>query len=84
MDNKMYHYHVEDGQFSFDLKLDKLLGIEGSVISLSPYREKESEIDCYILFVDGNYIECIGSVERSFPTTHNEHQEQKEYTLKKQ
>ncbi|HXA01652.1 MAG TPA: hypothetical protein VNW99_06675 [Cytophagaceae bacterium] len=82
MSNNRYHYHVEDGQFSFDIKSDKLLGIEGNVIKLSPYREEESEIDCYILFIDGHYVECLGSVERNFPKTPHEHQELKELMLK--
>ena len=27
-----YHYHVKDGQFSFDIQLPELLGIEGNII----------------------------------------------------
>ena len=82
MKHEKYYYHIEDGQFSYDIELDKLLGIEGQTIKLSPYSDKESETDVYILYIDKNYVECIGSVENSFPKTPYEHEEFKEHLIK--
>jgi hypothetical protein len=67
MKNRRYHYHVEDGQFSFDFYDKHLIGKEGEVV-MTPI---DSVVDCeiYILSIDGFYVECIGNIEREFPTT---------------
>lgn len=72
MDNdKKCWYHVEDGQFSFDFEDEKLLGAEGDIIKVWTDRDDDDEI--YILFIEGNHVECIGNVERSFPKNWSEH-----------
>ena len=71
----MYHYHVEDGQFSFDFTETSLLGDEGDIVKLYTDRSGDIEDEIYILFVDGNYVECIGNIERSFPLNWNVHME---------
>ncbi len=70
-----YHYHVEDGRFSFDFTENSLLGDEGDVIKMYTERNGDQKEDIYILFVDGHYVECIGDIERSFPINWNEHME---------
>ncbi|MCC7400179.1 MAG: DUF1669 domain-containing protein [Chitinophagaceae bacterium] len=76
-----YHYHVEDGQFSFDYYDSKLLGKEGEVIKVDMWGNGNKEDDIYILFIDGFYVECIGSIERSFPKSKEEHEEIKKYEM---
>ena len=63
-------YHIEDGQFSTDIYAEKLLGNSGSIIELN---DNGYTVEAYILYVDDNYIECIGNVERSFPKNYLEH-----------
>lgn len=75
MQFETYHYHVEDGQFSFDFEDKKLLGDEGDIINVNTERSGGEQEDIYILFVDGNYVECIGDTERSFPINWLEHME---------
>lgn len=70
-----YHYHVEDCQFSFDFDENRLLGEEGEVIKIYTDRSGDVEDELYILFVDENYVECIGNIERSFPENWKEHME---------
>lgn len=70
-----YHYHVEDGQFSFDFEDKRLLGDEGDIINVYTERSDGEQENIYILFVEGNYVECIGDVERSFPINWLEHME---------
>lgn len=71
----MYHYHVEDGQFSFDFEKNTLLGDEGDIINVYTERSDNESEDIYILFVEGNYVDCIGNIERSFPINWLEHME---------
>lgn len=61
-----YYYHVEDGQFSFDLAEGNLLGKEGQLIEVDGR-------NIYILCIEGKHVECIGDVERVFPKTALEH-----------
>ena len=71
-----YHYHVEDGQASNDYYHSELLGNEGDTIQFTETVAGESYTTAaYILFVDGNYIECIGEIERNFPKNWKEHEE---------
>ena len=67
-----YRYHVEDGQFSFDFEKDYLIGKEGEIVELPT--DRTDDLDrIYILFVDGNYVECVGNIERDFPKNQEEH-----------
>lgn len=68
-----YQYHVEDGQFSFDFKADVLLGKERETIQVYSSGLNNEPCKLYILFVEDNYVYCIGEVERSFPMTTKEH-----------
>ena len=77
MQHGKYLYHVEDGQFSFDDERNELLGLEGDVIKLTVF-EKDDH-NAYILFIEGNYVECLGDIERSFPKTPHEHEEMKQW-----
>ncbi len=70
-----YHYHVEDGQFSFDFENKKLLGKEGDIINVYTERSDGEPENIYILFVEEDYVECIGDIERSFPLNWLEHME---------
>lgn len=81
IDNPKYHYHIEDGQFSFDFTEDRLIGNEGETVN--HYTERLDDIDeFYILFINGFYIECIGNIERSFPVNKEEHESIKQQLLK--
>lgn len=70
-----YHYHVEDGQFSYDFYDKNLLGKERDVVTVHRPYDDEYENEIYILFVDEHYVECIGNVDRTFPKTQQEHNE---------
>jgi hypothetical protein len=78
--NPKYYYHVEDGQFSFDMEKNYLIGKEGEIVKVVTDRIDDLE-EIYILFVDGNYVECIGSIERDFPKTKEEHDKLKGWML---
>lgn len=78
--NAKYYYHVEDGQFSFDMEKNYLIGKEGEIVKVVTDRIDDLE-EIYILFVDGNYVECIGSIERDFPKTKEEHENLKGWML---
>ena len=68
-----YLYHVEDGQLSYDVTLNKLLGKEGEVVEIwHPHTDEQAKI--YILYIQDNYVECIGNVERSFPANKIDHE----------
>lgn len=56
-----YHYHVEDGQFSFDIELSYLLGKVGDIIDLGVDGIGDDN-KTEIISIMGNYVECIGSV----------------------
>lgn len=73
-----YHYHVEDGQFSFDFKNKKLLGKEGEIIKVSEPFDDDHESKIYILYIDDHYVECVGEIDRKFPKNTDEHEELKE------
>ena len=77
-----YHYHVEDGQFSFDFAENKLLGDEGDIIKIYTDRSGDEKDEIYILFVEGNYVECVGDIERRFPINWNEHMELRKHEQK--
>lgn len=81
IDNPKYNYHIEDGQSSFDFTKNYLVGKEGKIVEVSTGRTDDQE-EIYILFIDGFYVECIGNIERSFPTTKEEHEELKQHMLK--
>jgi phospholipase D-like protein len=78
--NPEFHYHVEDGQFSFDMEKNYLIGKEGEIVKVVTDRLDDLE-EIYILFVDGNYVECIDSIERDFPESKEEHDKLKNWTL---
>ena len=69
----MYQYHIEDGQLSYDLSLKKLLGQEGDIVEIKHPHIAEW-VKVYILYIDAPYVECIGNVERSFPSTKEAHE----------
>lgn len=75
-----YHYHIEDGQFSFDFTKSYLLGKEGDIVRTSTDRT-DDEDEIYILFIDGFYVECIGNIDRNFPKNIEEHNEVKRQTM---
>lgn len=75
--NPRFYYHIEDGQFSIDFEANYLIGNEGDIIKVSTDRSDDLE-DVYILFIDGNNVECIGNIEREFPKSEQEHNELKE------
>lgn len=75
---KQYFYHIEDRQFSTDIEHERLLGKEGDMIRLDTGRHLEGLDTVYILFINGNYVECIGDVEREFPRDQEEHERLKE------
>ena len=80
IENPEYHYHVEDGQFSFDFYENRLIGKEGEIVK--HYTDWYDELDeIYILYIDGFYVECIGNIERSFPENKQEHDEIKKWTI---
>ena len=66
-----YTYNIEDGQFGKEIDHDKLLGEPGDIINLDD--DFGDTVEAYILFIDGNYIQCVGNVERSFPKNIQEH-----------
>lgn len=70
-----YHYHVEDGQFSYDFSDKRLLGKEGEVINVRQPYDDGYDNEIYILYIDEYYVECIGNVDRTFPKNQQEHQE---------
>ena len=78
--NPKFYYHVEDGQFSFDMEKNYLIGKEGEIVKVVTDRIDDLE-EIYILFVDGNYVECIGNTERDFPKSKEEHDELKNWML---
>ena len=73
-----YKYHLEDGQFSIDFTKDYLLGNEGEVVSANTERSDGPE-EIYILYIDGDYVECIGNVERTFPKNKEDHENLKSF-----
>ena len=77
-----YNYHIEDGQFSYDFIENRLLGKEGQIVKHYTDRSGEMEDEFYILFIDGFYVECIGNIERSFPSNKQEHDEIKKQMIK--
>lgn len=80
IEKPQYHYHVEDGQFSFDFTENRLLGKEGEVVKhFTDRRDLEEEI--YILFIDGFYVECVGNIDRSFPENKDEHEALKKWMI---
>ncbi|UXE67229.1 MAG: DUF1669 domain-containing protein [Chryseotalea sp. WA131a] len=79
IENPIYHYHVEDGQFSFDFRDKKLIGEEGKVVRTEDLVGDDRQI--YILSIDGFYVECIGNIEREFPVTQEEHQRLKDFYI---
>lgn len=70
--NSEYHYHIEDGQFTKELYLPNLIGNEGDVKIVD--NDDFGEVEFYILYVEGNYVECIGNVDRTFPNGFSEHE----------
>lgn len=81
IENPEYHYHIEDGQFSFDFYENHLIGKEGEIVK--HHTDRTNGLDeIYILFIDGFYVECIGNVDRSFPENKQEHEEVKQWMLK--
>lgn len=70
--NTEYHYHIEDGQFTKEIYLPKLIGNEGDIKRVED--DDFGEVEFYILYVDGNYVECIGNVHRDFPKNFAEHE----------
>jgi hypothetical protein len=67
---KVYQYHVEDGQFSFDFEAP-LLGNIGDVIKIYDASGNENgkmevcelnEIEIVNIDFDFNYIECVGLI----------------------
>lgn len=66
-----YTYRIEDGQFSNEIDLNKLLGDEGDIIKIPS--DDFDFIEAYILYIEGNHVECIGNVYRSFPKNSIEH-----------
>lgn len=77
-----YEYHIEDGQFSFDFSENRLLGKEGQIVKHFTDRSGDMEDEFYILFINGFYVECIGNIDRSFPTNKQEHEELKQEMIK--
>ncbi|MFZ7115657.1 MAG: hypothetical protein ACO1G9_09790 [Bacteroidota bacterium] len=69
---EVYNYHIEDGQFSYDFTKDYLLGKEGEIVNVFTERCDDYE-DIYIVFIDGKNVECLGNIERSFPSNKLEH-----------
>jgi len=78
--NPKYIYHIEDGQFSYDFEKDYLIGKEGEIVEVSTDRTDDTDY-LYILFIEGNYVECIGNIERDFPKTKFEHNKIKKMIL---
>jgi hypothetical protein len=68
MGKERYNYFVEDGQFSFEVCLDRLLGAEGQVVALGVDGEDEYS-QTYILAITGTDVYCIGTIENSIPQT---------------
>ena len=81
VENPRYNYHIEDGQFSYDFIENRLVGKEGQIVKHYTDRSGDMEDEFYILFIDGFYVECIGNIERSFPSSKQEHDELKEQML---
>ncbi|WP_423128545.1 phospholipase D-like domain-containing protein [Gaoshiqia sp. Z1-71] len=80
IENPEYHYHVEDGQFSFDFYENRLIGKEGEIVR--HFTDRIDDLDeIYILYVDGFYVECIGNIERSFPENKQEHDKIKKWMI---
>ena len=77
-----YFYKVNDGQFSFDFRNEKLLGKEGDTINVIEPFDDEHNSEIYILYIDEFHVECIGNTESSFPKNDQEHQKIKELMLK--
>ena len=65
-----YLYNIEDGQFSREIYSEKLLGYERDIIQLDDDGEM---IESYIVYIEDNYIQCIGNIERCFPKSLDEH-----------
>lgn len=82
IEHPRYDYHIEDGQFSYDFSINRLLGNEGQIIKYYTERNGNFEDEFYILYIDGFNVECVGNIERSFPTNKQEHDELKEQMIK--
>ncbi len=68
-----YYYHIEDGQFSDDFTREYLIGKEGEIVETCTNRTFDLE-EIYILYIDENYVECIGNIDRTFPKNRDEHE----------
>lgn len=75
-----YNYWIEDGQFTREIELNKLIGSEGDIVKVPSDIYDEDVF--YILYVDGNRVECIGSIERDFPKSRVEHERLKKAMIK--
>lgn len=73
-----YTYSIEDGQFSTELNHKELLGNEGDVVH---FNFDDHRIEAYILYIKGNFVQCIGNVENSYPKDSLKHNELKEWFL---
>ncbi|MBC8052183.1 MAG: hypothetical protein H7Y13_03895 [Sphingobacteriaceae bacterium] len=73
MEYSQYLYHIEDGQASFDETMNELKGVEGEIIKILVDENEDYYRDVYILYIDENYVECVGDIERSFPQSPEEH-----------
>lgn len=65
-----YTYNIEDGQFSREIIKNKLLGNSGDTIELDDEGEM---VQAYILFIDEDYVQCLGNIGGSFPKNFQEH-----------
>lgn len=58
----LYTYDVEDGQFSFQIELDELLGNVGETIHISPNGIDEL-YDVIINSIEGYIVSCSGPIQ---------------------
>ena len=88
-EQQLYSCRVHDGQFSFDFTRTGLPGKEGDIIQASPYEGDPPNLpdgphfnDVYILYIEGDHVECIGNIEGKFPKDWDEHNEMKNRVIK--
>lgn len=78
---QFYNYFVEDGQFTSEHRLNRLLGFEKDVIEIprDEYGNDDDFVEAYVLFIQRNDVYCIGNIERDFPKSNQEYDSYRNY-----
>lgn len=78
---QFYNYFVEDGQFTSEHRLNRLLGLEKDIIEIpfDEYGNDDHSIEACILYIHGNDVYCVGNIERNFPKSSQEFESYRKY-----